>query len=103
MATAPMHGFAPFPEPRLPDDLESSEEYQNVLAMTQRLFPGPVEVRRKQDPESWEEYVVFEVHVRGTLEEIMAIDRQWHRECCKLARIESFPCCLAMTVHDGSE
>lgn len=103
MATAPKYNLAPFSEPTLPDDLESSEEYRNVLAMTQGLFPGPVGVRRKQDPELPEEYVVFDVHVRGTLEEIMSLDRQWHRECCKLARVESFPCCLAMTVEDGSE
>lgn len=103
MATAAKHNFAPFPEPTLPDDLESSEEYRSVLDMTQRLFPGPVGVRRKHDPELPEEYVRFEVQVKGNLDEIMALDRQWHRECCELARVESFPCCLMMNVQHKSE
>ncbi|HET6881881.1 MAG TPA: hypothetical protein VFI31_17075 [Pirellulales bacterium] len=103
MATVPARSNVKISEPVLPEDLESSEEYRNVLTMTQRLFPGLVVVRREQDPELPEEYVVFEVQVKGTLDEIMALDRQWHQECCELARMETFPCCLAMTVQDESE
>lgn len=85
MATAPKYNLAPFPEPTLPDDLESSEEYRNVLAMTQRLFPGPVGVRRERDPELPEEDMVFDVQTHGYLMQVMAIDRAWHRECGDLA------------------
>lgn len=85
MATAPTQNVSQLPAPRLPDDLESSEEYRNVLAMTQRLFPGPVEVRREQDPEFPEEYVVFDVQAHGNLKQVMALDREWHRECGELA------------------
>ncbi|OYV81707.1 MAG: hypothetical protein B7Z73_17765, partial [Planctomycetia bacterium 21-64-5] len=43
------------PIPVLPERLEESEEYRNVLAMTQRLFPGPIRITRKHDPELPEE------------------------------------------------
>lgn len=87
MATAPRPDVALFHEARLPDQLESSEEYRNVLAMTQRLFPGPVEVRRERDPEFPEEYVVFDVQVHGNLKQVMTLDSQWHRECGNLAPV----------------
>lgn len=103
MATAPKYDFTPFPEPTLPDDLESSEEYRGVLAMTRRLFPGPVGVRREHDPELPEEYVVFDVQVGGTLEDNMALNRQWHQECGKLSPVGWFLYGLAMNVEHGSE
>jgi hypothetical protein len=103
MATAPRHNLAPFPEPTLPDDLESSEEFRDVLAMTQRMFPGPVGVRRKHDPELPEEYVVFDVQVRGTLKEIMALDRQWHRKLGDFAPVGWFLYRLAMAVDQNCE
>ncbi|HQU46689.1 MAG TPA: hypothetical protein PK867_28040, partial [Pirellulales bacterium] len=58
------------PIPVLPERLEESEEYRNVLAMTQRLFPGPIRITRKHDPELPEEYVVFEVQSLGTFEQV---------------------------------
>lgn len=85
MATAPTRNVSLSQTPALPDDLESSEEYRNVLAMTQRLFPGPIEVRREHDPEFPEEYVVFDVQAHEDLKQVMALDRQWHRECGELA------------------
>lgn len=101
MSTAPKYHLASFPEPMLPDDLESSEEYRDVLAMTQRLFPGPVGVRREHDPELPEEYVVFDVHAHGTLDEIMIRDLEWHRECGKIAPVAWFLYGLAIAVdHD---
>lgn len=100
MATAPKYNLAPFPEPTLPDDLESSEEYRNVLAMTQRLFPGPVGICRKYDPEFPEEYVVFSVQAHGDLKQVMSLDREWHCECGKLAPLASHLYGLDLIVDD---
>lgn len=101
MSTRPKYNLAPFPEPTLPDDLESSEEYRNVLAMTQRLFPGPVGVHREHDPELHEEYVVFDVHAHGSFDERTARELEWHRECGKLAPLARYLFDLAMAVdHD---
>lgn len=85
MATASTSNFLQPPATKLPERLESSEEYRNMFAMTQRIFPGQVDVRREQDPEFPEEYVVFAVEAHGSLEEVMARDAAWHRECGKLA------------------
>lgn len=72
-----------------------------MLAMTERLFPGPVGVRREHDPELPEEYVMFDVHVMGTLDEMMVRDRQWHRELGELAPVGWFLYGLSMAVHGG--
>lgn len=103
MATAAAHDPSPFPEPTLPERLEDSEEYRQVLAMTQRLFPGPINIRRQHDPELPEEYAVFEVHPRGAFEEIMARDYQWHEELGVLAPIGFFLYHLAVWFDDVSE
>lgn len=89
--------------PVLPERLEDSEEYRDVLAMTQRLFPGPIEIHREQDPELPEEYVVFDVHPRGSFEEVMARDREWHRECGMLAGSGCFLYGLALWLDDEPE
>lgn len=102
MATAVTQNSSPFPEPTLPERLEDSEEYRQVLAMTQRLFPGPLGVQRKQDPEFPEEYVVFEVHPRGTFEDVMARDYKWHDELGELAPVGSFLYRLAVWFDDAS-
>ena len=103
MASAATQNSSPFPEPTLPERLEESEEYRQVLAMTQRLFPGPVGVRRKEDPEFPEEYVVFNVRANGTFEEGRARDRDWHRECLSLAGSASFLYRLAVWFEDVSD
>jgi hypothetical protein len=102
MATAPTQNLS-FPQPTLPDRLDDSEEYRQVLAMTQRLFPGPIGVRRKEDPEFPEEYVVFNVRAKGTFEEGRARDREWHQECLNLAGSASFLYRLAVWYEDVSE
>ena len=103
MATVPTQNLPQFPEPTLPEQLESSEEYRNVLAMTQRLFPGPVEMCRKHDPELPKEYVVFDVHPRGTFEQIMAREYEWHHQLGELAPIGFFLYRLAVWFDDVSE
>src|SRR5487761_87946 len=103
MATIPAHTTPKVPEPVLPENLESSEDYCNVLAMTQRMFPGPVGVRRKEDPEFPEEYLVFDVHAHGILEQVMARDLEWHRECRKLAPAASHLYRLALALDNESE
>lgn len=61
--------------------------YQRVLSMTERLFPGPIHVRHEIDPEIPDHrYLVFEVVGKGSFNEIMARDRQWHREIAREAR-----------------
>lgn len=63
----------------------SSAEFGQVLALTERLFPGPIDVRRELDPEIPDyEYLVFNVSARGTVDDVSALDTQWHHE---LARI----------------
>jgi hypothetical protein len=68
--------FTAIPAAILPEPLESSDDYHRVLAMTERLFPGPITVRRKQDPEFREEYLAFVVGAHGTLENILSRDAQ---------------------------
>lgn len=102
MATAPIETLS-LPQPTLPERLEDSEEYRHILAMTQRLFPGSVGVRRKQDPEFWEEYLVFHVRAHGTLERVMTSDREWHRECRRLAPSAPQLYRLALRLDDGCE
>ena len=63
----------------------AAAEYEKILSMTQRLFPGPVNVRRKADPEFDEEYFVFKATAGGDFEDVMTRDAQWHRECRQLA------------------
>lgn len=100
MSIAPRCDVAILQEATLPGQLESSEEYRDVLAMTQRLFPGPVEVRRERDPEFPEEYVVFDVQVHGDLKSLMALESQWHRECGNLAPVAWYLYRLDFVIHD---
>ena len=102
MATASTQNSS-FPQPTLPERLEDSEEYRQVLALTQRLFPGPINIRRQQDPELPEEYVVFEVHALGTFDEVMVLDYEWHRELGTLAPVGFFLYRLAVLFDHGSE
>ena len=58
-----------------------------MLSLTERLFPGPIQVRHEIDPEiPGHHYLVFEVMAKGTFDDAMARDRQWHREIARLAR-----------------
>lgn len=103
MATVPTKPSLPFPEPTLPERLEDSEEYRQVFAMTERLFPGTINIRRQHDPELPEEYVVFEVHPGGTFEKVTALDAEWHRELGDLAPVGFFLYHLAVWFNDDSE
>jgi hypothetical protein len=63
----------------------STDEYAKILSMTKRIFPGAVEVCRKEDPDYAEEYFAIKVTCKGAFEDIMARDSQWHRECRQIA------------------
>lgn len=102
MATASTQNSS-FSQPTLPERLEDSEEYRRVLALTQRLFPGPISIRREHDPELPEEYVVFDVCAEGPFEEVRARDREWCRECRNLAGPAFFLYRLALWFENGSE
>lgn len=102
MATAPTQNLS-FPQPTLPERLEDSEEYRQVLAMTQRLFPGPINIRRQHDPELPEEYVVFEAGVSGSLSEILERDAEWRRECGSVAPTAFHLYHLALMFGDDTE
>jgi hypothetical protein len=103
MATAESQNSWQFPEPTLPEQLESSHEYRQVFAMTERLFPGPITVQRKHDPELPEEYVVFDVRAQGSFEQVMVRDREWHRECGELAPLSFHLYHLALMFDDDAE
>lgn len=61
-------------------------EIRAVLSMTERLFPGPVDVRHEVDPEiAGHHYMDFNVVAHGSLDEIMTRDVQWHRELLRIA------------------
>lgn len=81
--SAPPHSEAGFhtPAPTYP-----AAEYNAVLAMTERLFPGPVDVRHESDPEiAGHHYLDLNVVAHGALEDIMARDAQWRRELLQIA------------------
>ncbi|HEX7380425.1 MAG TPA: hypothetical protein VF278_25145 [Pirellulales bacterium] len=62
------------------------DEYGAVVALTERLFPGPVDVQREQDPEiQGHSYFDLNVVAEGALEDILSRDTQWHRELARLA------------------
>jgi hypothetical protein len=61
-------------------------EHERILSMTERLFPGPIDVRHEMDPEiSGHHYFVLGVVAKGDFDDIMARDRQWHREIAREA------------------
>lgn len=66
--------------------LSPADEHDLVLAFTERLFPGPIDVRREHDPEIQNhEYLVLNVVAAGTLDDIVSRDAHWHRELAKIA------------------
>lgn len=65
-------------------------EFQRVLSMTERLFPGPIQVRHEIDPEiPGHHYLIFGVVGSGSFDDIMARDRQWHREIAHQAKLSA--------------
>jgi hypothetical protein len=74
-------------------------EYDKVVAITQRLFPGPIDVQREKDPEvEGQEYLVLNVVADGTLDEIVARDAQWHHELARIALHSPNVYCLNIDV-----
>lgn len=77
----------------------TAAEYGEVRALTERLFSGPIDVRRELDPEIPDyDYLVFNVGVCGTVEEVSARDAQWHRELAKIALNPSHAYCLKIDI-----
>lgn len=90
---------APFDAGAVASPSSPDGEYSKVLALTQRLFPGPIEVQREQDPElPGHEYLVFNVVAKGCLEDIVSRDRDWHRELAKIALHSPNVYCLNIDV-----
>lgn len=91
------------PESSIPTGAPSypTGEYNAVLAMTKRLFPGQIDVRRETDPEiAGHEYMVFNVIAHGTVEEAISRDRQWHRELVRIAAQSLSVYCLNIDVQE---
>lgn len=77
----------------------TAAEYGEVRALTERLFPGPIDVRRELDPEIPDyDYLVFNVGACGTVEEVSARDAQWHHELAKIAPNPSHVYCLNIDI-----
>lgn len=94
---------APHPQSRIavPAQLYPAAEYNAVLAMTKRLFPGEIDVRRETDPEIvGHEYMVFNVIAHGTVDDAISRDRQWHRELIQLAPKSPSVYCLNIDVQE---
>ena len=78
-----------------------AEEYGAVLAMTDRLFPGRVDVRHELDPEiAGHYYLDFNVVAHGTLDDIMARDVQWHQELGRVAPRSLGAYCLNIDIQE---
>jgi hypothetical protein len=88
----------------MPPSAYPPAEYQRVLSMTERLFPGPIQIRHEVDPEIPEHhYLVFEVVGNGSFDDIMARDRQWHREIAREARQSASVYTLMIDVQKTSD
>ena len=59
---------------------------RQVADITRELFPGKLVVETGVDPEIREDVsLLIQVEVRGSIEEIMALDEQWHRRVVSVA------------------
>lgn len=96
LSQAPANAGTVFAAPYPPD------EYHKVLALTERLFPGSIDVRHERDPEiQGHEYLVFNVSASGTVDDAVARDAQWHRELARIALHSSNVYCLNIDVQAG--
>lgn len=68
-----------------PEDLIGEQPYQVVRRLTEEMFAGHVAGDVDSDPE-WpqERFVLFRVAVRGSIQDLIEMQRQWQRQVLKL-------------------
>jgi hypothetical protein len=58
-----------------------AQDHQRVLDYTKQLFGGDSSVQLDVDPETSEQFFVVTAPAKGSVEELVALNHQWH---CKL-------------------
>jgi hypothetical protein len=57
-----------------------------ILVFTKEMFQGDVQIFDTEDPEiAGRRYLVFEVTTKGSVDELAALDDQWHRRLSQIA------------------
>ncbi|HEX7449183.1 MAG TPA: hypothetical protein VF306_16635 [Pirellulales bacterium] len=68
-----------------PSSAELQELCQRAEAITRELFPGEFSVEARTDPEIPDDlYLVIEVRAAGSIDEIAALNDEWHGRVCRL-------------------
>lgn len=66
---------------------ELRELCQLAEAITRELFPGEFSVEARTDPEIPDDlYLVIEVRAAGSIDEVAALNDEWHGRVCRLPR-----------------
>lgn len=68
-----------------------------LRAMTQQLFPGPLEVSVEVDPEyPTRRWTLFEVEAAGEYREYRDLVQRWHDEVARMVRDSAIDCRLCV-------
>lgn len=71
---------------RTDEEKKCCDQVDAILAFTKDMFQGDVRVVDTDDPEiAGRRYFVFEVTTKGSVDELVALDDQWHRRLCQVA------------------
>jgi hypothetical protein len=65
---------------------ELTKMVHDVVAFTKQLFPSTLVIETNVDPEIRDDVcLVFQVLAEGSVDEVVALDEQWHRRVLSLA------------------
>lgn len=83
-----------------PPEMELRDVCRSVAEATAALFPGGLGVHVDRDREIPDDiYFVFDVGASGQVEDILALDKEWHRRLHRVAGRFAELFCLSCGVH----
>lgn len=80
---------------------ELNEVRETVFRFTKEMFPGPVAQLEGEDPEiAGRVSIVLGVKARGSINDVVALNEQWHRRLRAAAGSHSRKFCLSLEMDE---